>query len=152
MPMTVKEIVMPRVRNAILALLACTVLLGVHPVRADESLYNDLGGREGITHIVDLMMTNILADDRIKHTFDDSDAEHVKKMLVEQFAQLSGGPVKYTGKDMREVHKGLHLHNSDFNALVEDLQDAMDVQHISFFTQNRLLALLAPMQPQVVNP
>jgi hemoglobin len=42
------------------------------------------------------------------------------------------------------------IRNADFNALAEDLQFAMDAAGISFFTQNRLIALLAPMQHDIV--
>jgi hemoglobin len=51
---------------------------------------------------------------------------------------------------MAAAHKGLHLTNADFNAVVEDLQDAMDQCGIGFATQNRFLAILAPYQHQVV--
>jgi hemoglobin len=51
---------------------------------------------------------------------------------------------------MTAAHKGLHLSNADFNAVVEDLQGAMDKAGIGFATQNRFLARLAPMQHQVV--
>jgi hemoglobin len=52
---------------------------------------------------------------------------------------------------MTAAHKGLHLNNADFNAVVEDLQAAMDKVGLPFATQNRFLARLAPMQHQVVS-
>lgn len=51
---------------------------------------------------------------------------------------------------MKAAHADLNLAPRHFNALVEDLQDAMDAEHVSFWTQNRLLALLAPMHRDVV--
>ncbi len=51
---------------------------------------------------------------------------------------------------MVAAHKGLHLNTDSFNALVEDLKRAMDQSAIPFSTQNRLLALLAPMYRDVV--
>ena len=51
---------------------------------------------------------------------------------------------------MSAAHKGLHLTNADFDALVEDLQDALDAAGVPFRVQNRLLARLAPMQKDVV--
>ncbi len=63
---------------------------------------------------------------------------------------VAGGPCTYTGRSMHDAHKGLHLTNADFNAVVEDLQKALDKESIPFATQNRFLALLAPMQHEVV--
>jgi len=59
-------------------------------------------------------------------------------------------PCRYTGHSMEATHKGLHLTNANFNALVEDLQTAMDSCNIPFATQNRFLTRLAPVQHQVV--
>jgi hemoglobin len=47
---------------------------------------------------------------------------------------------------MATAHKDMGLQNHDFNALVEDLQAAMDQEGVAFRDQNRLLAKLAPMQ------
>jgi hemoglobin len=95
-------------------------------------------------------MAAMLADPRIRHTFDGANLKRVEDKLVEQFCMLSGGGCDYTGDPMKEVHQGLKLTNADFNALVEDLQLAMDKNGIASRTQNRLLALLAPMQRDTV--
>lgn len=117
---------------------------------ADTALFNDLGGLERITKIANDAIDAALADPRILHTFDESDIPTVKEHLAQQICVLAGGPCTYEGKDMATVHKGLHLTNADFNALVEDLQVTMDRNDIPSATQNRLLALLAPMNRDVV--
>ncbi|MBI1262202.1 MAG: group 1 truncated hemoglobin [Rhizobiales bacterium] len=116
----------------------------------DTTLYDDLGGEAGLTRIVNDATDAFLADKRISATFDETNMDRFRVKLYEQFCELTGGPCKYTGHSMAEAHKGLHLRNVDFNALVEDLQDALDKSDIPFATQNRLLALLAPMQHEVV--
>ncbi|AKZ65432.1 cyanoglobin [Herbaspirillum hiltneri N3] len=118
--------------------------------KADDSLYRDLGGLEVLTKVVDDTLALALADARIKDTFKDTDMKRLAKLITEQFCELSGGPCKYSGDPMKEVHQGLGLSNTQFNALVEDLQAAMDKSGISSRTQNKLLALLAPMQRTVV--
>jgi hemoglobin len=120
------------------------------PSFADTTLYNDLGGKAGVDRIVDASVDNYLADPRIKDIFSESNIDRIRMELKDQFCQLAGGPCVYKGHDMVAAHKGLHLTNANFNALVEDLQDAMTKCDIPFATQNRLLALLAPYQHQVV--
>jgi hemoglobin len=51
---------------------------------------------------------------------------------------------------MEATQRALRLTNADFNAVVEDLQKAMDADGVPFATQNRFLARLAPMKPTVV--
>jgi hemoglobin len=117
---------------------------------ADDALYHDLGDKSGIAKIVDALMVNVLSDDRIKATFDNTNIERFKGLLTEQLCVVAGGPCVYKGRNMHDAHKGLHLHNSDFNAVVEDLQKGTDTRGIPFPVQNRLLARLAPMQHDIV--
>ena len=140
-----------RMKQMVSALvLASTLGLAQGQTAPDDSLFRALGGLPAIERVVQDFMDTMLADARIRHTFDNSNIKRVKEKLVEQFCQLSGGGCAYTGDPMREVHQGLKLTNADFNALVEDLQLAMDKNGIASRTQNRLLALLAPMQRETV--
>ena len=68
-----------------------------------------------------------------------------------QLCEVSGGPCRRGGKDMKKAHSGVDITTSDFNAMVEVLQASMDAQGIGFRTQNQLLARLAPMHRDIVN-
>jgi hemoglobin len=119
-------------------------------VATDDSLYRALGEMDGITKIVAITVDNWLADDRIKDDFDNINLDRLRERLVDQFCLISGGPCHYPGRDMYASHKGLHLDTAKFNAVAEDVQDAMDKVGIPFAVQNRLVALLAAMQRDVV--
>ncbi len=128
-----------------------SALMTAAPAFADDPLFTDMGGQAGIDSIVDASVDNYLADDRIKAIFDESNMDRIRAEFKVQFCQVAGGPCAYRGHDMVAAHKGLHLTNADFNAVVEDLQDAMTKVGVSFAVQNRFLARLAPMQHQVVS-
>ena len=116
----------------------------------DDTLYHALGERAGIQKIVEGMLLHIAKDDRIVEHFRKIDIVRLRDKLVEQFCVEAGGPCRYTGDSMAESHKGQNLTRSDFNALVEDLIDAMDELNVPVATQNRLLARLAPMRGDVI--
>jgi hemoglobin len=126
------------------------VALAASPAFADDPLFADMGGQPGIDKIVEASVTNYLADPRIKAIFDESNMDRIRAEFKVQFCQVAGGPCAYKGHDMTAAHKGLHLTNANFNAVVEDLQSAMDTCGVPFTVQNRFLARLAPMQHQVV--
>ncbi len=117
----------------------------------NDSLYQQLGGQSGLVALMDDFMTRLLADKRMGPFFKDVDHKHVKEQLVAQFCEVSGGPCKLTGPDMKQAHAGMDVTKGDFNALVEVLQQSMDAQGIGFGTQNRLLAKLAPMHREIIN-
>jgi hemoglobin len=129
---------------------AAVLMIAVAPARADDTLYQDMGGQDALAKIASDTTDNFLADDRIKATFDNTNMDRFRKLLAEQFCVVAGGPCTYTGRNMHDAHKGLHLDNADFNAVVEDLQKAMEKDGVSFATQNRFLARLAPMQHDIV--
>lgn len=135
--------------------LLCAALLGLtlkaHAQPADDSLYRQLGGQPGLTALMDDFMTRLLADKRMSPFFKDVDHKHVKAQLVAQFCEVSGGPCKLKGPDMKKAHSGMDITKGDFNALVEVLQDSMSAQGIAFSTQNKLLARLAPMHRDIIN-
>src|SRR5271170_5050110 len=133
-----------------LMLLIFTCAFATTPASADDSLYRDLGGKEGITKIVEHELAYHLKNPRIKAQFDDISLDHLKGQLVIFICQATGGPCVYTGHNMAIVHKGMHLTDADFNALVEDMQLGMNEVGIPFATQNRLLARLAAYEHQVV--
>jgi len=131
-------------------LVLAAILATFTPALADDTLWQDMGGVDNLTRIANDTADNFLADDRIKATFDNTNIDRFKTLLAEQFCSVAGGPCTYTGRNMYETHKGLHLTNMDFNAVVEDLQKAMDKDGVPFATQNRFLARLAPMQHDIV--
>ncbi|MFS8137042.1 MAG: group I truncated hemoglobin [Thermomonas sp.] len=110
----------------------------------------DFGGKEGLTAIVATFMDNMMADPRTQPFFANVDRERVKRELSEQFCVILGGDCVYSGRDMRTTHAGLQIDRNNFNALVEDLQHAMDTHKVPFRSQNKLLAILAPMHREAV--
>ena len=118
---------------------------------AQQTLYADLGGKEGIARTVAGMLKIVLQDARIKDVFRDADLPLLERRLGEQFCVLGGGPCKYTGKDMVIIHEDLGITVAQFNALAEDLQLALEQQGVPSRVQNRLIALLAPMQREIVS-
>lgn len=120
-------------------------------LRADDgALFKALGGQAGVTALVDKYLEIIADDIRVAPTFADSDISHLREKLIEQICMLSGGPCEYTGDPMDVVHSGLNITEAQFNAVVEDLQEAMTRLGLREPTQNRLLAKLAPMRGQII--
>ena len=114
------------------------------------SLYEDLGGREGIATVVDNFITEISFDPSIYPFFSKTNVPRLREKLEEQFCMLSGGPCEYTGDTMEKVHTGMHISSAEFNRTVELLQSAMDDAGVPFTTQNRLIRLLAPLREEII--
>jgi hemoglobin len=141
-----RRLAFPLALVAALLLAACQDM-GMAP---QKSLYDRLGGKDAITAVVDDFVGNVAADKRINGFFAKTDVPRLKRNLVDQICQATGGPCTYTGKDMKTAHKGMGITDADFNALVEDLKKSLDKFKVPAKEQGELLGALASLKPQIV--
>lgn len=109
------------------------------------------GGRPGLEALVADLLPRLQADPRIGAFFEVVAPKRFKRNLTDQFCMLLAGDCVYRGRDMRNTHAEVVITAAHFNALVEDLQDAMEARGIPYRHQRRLLAQLAPLQREIVN-
>jgi hemoglobin len=114
------------------------------------SLYERLGGLDAITAVIDSFVARCAGDDRINPKFERTDVPRLKKMLVDQVCEATGGPCTYSGRTMRETHDGMAVTAGEFDALVEDLVVTLDQFNVPKPEQDELLGLLGPMRDDIV--
>jgi hemoglobin len=117
---------------------------------AEETLFDQMGGEAKMRAVSEEFTKVILDDPRINFTFANSDLKKFTQLIYEQFCNLAGGPCQYTGRSMAESHAKLNSTNAQFNAIAEDLYIAFDRVKVPYHLQNKLMALLAPMQRDIV--
>lgn len=120
-------------------------------INSEPTLYEELGGVDGVNTLTIDLIREIAADERIKGRYKDSDIGRFHRMMNEQMCSLTGGGCTYSGDDMQRTHAGMKVTRVEFNALVEALMRAMDKNEIPQGTQNRLLELYAPMHGDIVD-
>jgi hemoglobin len=74
----------------------------------------------------------------------------IKTLLAEQICDLSGGPCRYSGDPMNEVHAGHHITEAQFYRMVETLRGILNERNVDLRSTNQLLRLLAPMKRDIV--
>jgi len=119
---------------------------------AQARLYDRLGGEAGVAAIAGTLIDRVSADPTLGRSFKDAKLDRIKKLLGEQICELSGGPCRYSGDSMREVHAGHHISEAEFYRMVDDLRAVLKERHVSQGAANELLRLLAPMKRDVVEP
>jgi len=131
------------------------VLLGMLAIAqrvtaAPTSLYDRLGGSVAVSAIASDLIDRTAASHRLGRSFQGAKIERIKRLLAEQICQLAGGPCAYSGDPMREVHAGHEISQAEFFGMVEILRSVLDDHGVALRERNELLALLAPMERDVV--
>jgi hemoglobin len=140
------------IRRVAQALGVCAALIGPAAQASHTSLFDAMGGEPVLRAAVDRFTDIVVADDRINFTFAESDLSKFKSLLYDQLCNISDGPCRYTGRDMRTAHAKLGINTAEFNALAEDLYIALRKAGVPYRLQNKLMARLAPMKRDIVKP
>jgi hemoglobin len=120
------------------------------PAPATKSLYERLGGTPGITAVVEEFVTTTGKDPRIEQFFVNADIPRLKKLMVEQICQNTGGPCHYTGKTMKESHATMHVKGVDFDAFIDDLTKTLAKLNVPAPETKEVLAAFESLKTEVV--
>src|SRR5262249_31904383 len=83
-----------------------------------KALWDRLGGEKGCGRIVDDFFSIAMRDPRVNFTRNgkfkpnQKEMEELRKTTIELISESTGGPLKYTGKPIKEIHKGMGITNS----------------------------------------
>ena len=116
----------------------------------ERSLYDRLGGTDAITAVVRAVVDRQLKDDRINRKFARTNRDRLIKEFVDQICQATGGPCKYTGRNMTEAHHNMGVTNGEFQAFAEDVVAVLNDFKVGAAEQDELLNILAPLREEIV--
>ncbi len=138
-------------------LLAFVSVTQAQPLQVNNpsSLFDRLGGSEGITSIVDDVvvahMNNPAIKDRfIKYQDQPERLALIKQHTIEFFSAGSGGPPVYNGKDMPTTHKGMDITPADYMYVVDDIMMVLKKHMIDEESQKDVLAILWSLKGMII--
>lgn len=115
-----------------------------------KSLYDRLGGGDAINALTESWVARVGGDDRANGKFVRTDIDRLKKEVVDQLCEASGGPCTYTGRSMLETHKGMKVTAGEFEVVMQHLEATLDELNVPRTEQDELVGLLEPMRDDIV--
>lgn len=115
-----------------------------------NSLYERLGGTEGITKIANDLVDIHLANPRIAPRYANSDVDAVKHGAATFFITGTGGPTVYQGKDMLATHKGMNIDGDEFLAVLDDALAALEKNDIGQREKEEVLYIFYSLKSEIV--
>lgn len=115
------------------------------------SLYERLGGTDGIKNIANDLVENHYANPVIGTRFAPIDKDKVKNGAATFFITGSGGPSDaYKGKDMLSVHANMNINNNEIVAALDDAMAALDKNGIGQREKEEVLFILYSLSKEFV--
>ena len=84
-----------------------------------KTLYERLGGYDAIVAVFGDLLPRLMSDSRLKRFWEHRGQDGIdreKQLLINFLSASSGGPMYYTGRDMKTCHKGMKISEADWTA------------------------------------
>jgi hemoglobin len=121
-----------------------------------KPLYDRLGGAYAIATVVDDFIERLLVNDTlnanpaIKEARDRVPKAGLKFHVTTLVCQVTGGPCKYVGRDMKTSHAHLNIGAKEWEAMVVDFRATLDKFKVPKAEQDELVAIVGSTRPDIV--
>jgi hemoglobin len=120
---------------------------------SEKSLYERLGGYDALSAVADDLLSRLQADSRLdrfwSHRGDDGVARE-KQLLVDFLCSNAGGPVYYTGRDMKTSHQGMGIAEIDWTAFIGHLGATLDSFQVPRNEREAVVAFIQSTKSDIV--
>jgi hemoglobin len=93
------------------------------------TLDDQLGGYDAIAAVADNLVSRLKADNRLGRFWAHRSTDGIRRetqLLIGFLCHSAGGPLFYTGRDMKISHAGMKIDEEDWSALLEHLHATLD--------------------------
>ena len=144
-----------RLIGSLLAVALLVASLGSAPSSAaqNNSLYKRLGGYDALAAVTDDFIKGLATDPKISRFFigaSDNSKARIRQLVLDQLCAATGGPCVYIGRDMKTVHKGLHITEEDWNISVKILMNTLTKFKVKEREQKDVAGALAGLKADIV--
>ncbi|MFO0952662.1 MAG: group 1 truncated hemoglobin [Isosphaeraceae bacterium] len=121
-----------------------------------KSLWTRLGGEPAVKAVVHDFVGLAATDPKVdflrggKYQIDAAGVANLEKLLVEMVSEVSGGPLKYSGRDMKTVHAGMAITKEQFGAIAADLIAVLKKYKVPQKEIDELVGIIATTQKDIV--
>lgn len=117
------------------------------------TLYSRLGGYDAISAVADHLIPRLMEDELLgrfwaHRSFDSVRRE--KQLLIDYLCAESGGPMVYTGRDMKVSHEGMRICEADWVNFVGHLNATFDAFNLPDAERNDVLGFIESKKAEIV--
>ena len=121
--------------------------------QTQPTLYQRLGGYDAIAAVTDDFITHLATDPQLGRFFTGLSTDSkitVRQHVVDFLCVATGGPCKYTGRDMKTAHTGLNISEADWNTSVKYLVATLDKFKVPEKEKSEVLNAVGSLKRDIV--
>jgi hemoglobin len=118
-----------------------------------KSLYVRLGGYDAIAAVSENLVSRLIADPLLgrfwAHRGEDG-LQRELQLLIDFLCHVAGGPMYYTGRDMKTSHKGMRISEADWSAFMSHVFATLDHFHVPAAERAEVVAFVESTKTDMV--
>jgi len=118
-----------------------------------KTLYERLGGYDAIAAVVGDLLPRLRGDPKLAHFWQhrpEDTLKRSKQLLIDFLCSSAGGPVYYTGRDMRTSHKGMQISETNWSAFLGHLHATLEAFKVPQTERDDLVAFVQSTKMDMV--
>jgi hemoglobin len=118
-----------------------------------STLYARLGGYDAIAAVADDLLPRLQTDARLARYWQNRGADGIKRekqLLIDFLAASAGGPMYYTGRDMKTSHQGMKVSEADWTAFLSHLHATLDAFKVPQAERDDVVAFVQSTKADIV--
>ncbi len=120
---------------------------------SEKTLYERLGGYDAVTAVVNDLLPRLQADSLLGRFWQNRGEDGInreKQLLIDYLCNSAGGPMYYTGRDMKLSHKGMNISSGDWSAFIGHLEATLDSFSVPEPERGQVLAFIDSTRADIV--
>ena len=118
-----------------------------------KTLYERLGGYDSIVAVSGDLLPRLMSDSRLKRFWEHRGQDGIdreKQLLINFLSASSGGPMYYTGRDMKTCHKGMKISEADWAAFFGHVNATLDAFNVPATERGEVVAFVQSLKKDIV--
>ena len=117
------------------------------------TLYERLGGYDAISAVANDLLPRLQADPQLGRFWQNRGEDGVrreKQLLIDFLCSSAGGPLYYTGRDMKTSHKGMMISERDWSAFLGHLNATLEAFRVPQAERDEVVGFVQSTKPDIV--
>ena len=118
-----------------------------------KTLYARLGGYDAIAAVAENLVSRLRADERLGRFWAHRGEDGIRRetqLLIDFLCQSAGGPLFYTGRDMKTSHKGMRITEEDWSSLLIHLKATLNHFQVPDAEKDAVVSFVQSIKGEVV--